>query len=524
MAPKSKDNVSRLQAAVYRYSLTLAVYEEDSSCRDHVRRELHRNRSAAYILLERYKDALADACASMIPGTNLSEVDKMLNQKSMLRAAQAEYGLGLYDDAARRFASAVKMAADAAEMCREGLTRALARMQERDRGKYDLIHLNAMYRSATEGHRVLDHASFIKKTTVAPAGHRGRGLFATEDVKHGHVVMVEKAFCVEWEPDLDGFEKITNMSEDKLRTTTPDVMASFLDLEAGSFEGNPSCMLGDDVFINSHQIESIIRRNSFDCEKVKSIALTGSLRHSTEPDPKPEHPTPKGMWIQASYANHSCLANAHYAFIGDMMILRAARDIAAGDEILINYVSAAQSYPQKFLKLNLTYGFQCECALCAVEAQVSPAVFVERDRLEREADAFLSSQPGPNDLSRARAEELHARKKATYDNTLYGCLPRLASLELQRWLAHDERNGPGPALDEDEKALCLLQDCGYIISVQDEGVQINRHYAVPLAQAVDAALLLAEMMGVTEVRKTFKDLAEEIYVLLNGVPEGFSEW
>jgi hypothetical protein len=44
-----------------------------------------------------------------------------------------------------------------------------------------------------------------------------------------------------------------------------------------------------------------------------------------------------GIWINASYINHSCLGNVRRSFIGDMMIVRAAKDMAACTELMFPY-------------------------------------------------------------------------------------------------------------------------------------------------------------------------------------------
>jgi hypothetical protein len=40
-----------------------------------------------------------------------------------------------------------------------------------------------------------------------------------------------------------------------------------------------------------------------------------------------------GIWTKASYLNHSCVSNARRAFIGNMMVVRATRDLAADTEL-----------------------------------------------------------------------------------------------------------------------------------------------------------------------------------------------
>ena len=41
-----------------------------------------------------------------------------------------------------------------------------------------------------------------------------------------------------------------------------------------------------------------------------------------------------GIWSKTAMFNHSCLPNAVYTYIGDLMIVQAITEIEAGDEIL----------------------------------------------------------------------------------------------------------------------------------------------------------------------------------------------
>lgn len=71
-----------------------------------------------------------------------------------------------------------------------------------------------------------------------------------------------------------------------------------------------------------------------------------------------------GVWSMASYINHSCLSNARRSFIGDMMIVRASRDLPPETEINFWYQSPMDCEP-KGLPVDLqNWGFKCDCILC----------------------------------------------------------------------------------------------------------------------------------------------------------------
>jgi len=94
------------------------------------------------------------------------------------------------------------------------LKRTTKRIAEQEKGEFDLT---AVSMSANKNHVRLDHASFVENTKVASAGNRGRGLFATKDLKRGDLIMVEKAFCVAHKNDAGGtLSMLINTNTDRI--------------------------------------------------------------------------------------------------------------------------------------------------------------------------------------------------------------------------------------------------------------------------------------------------------------------
>lgn len=91
-----------------------------------------------------------------------------------------------------------------------------------------------------------------------------------------------------------------------------------------------------------------------------------------------------GLWALASRINHCCLANCRRSFIGDMLIVRATQDMAAGTELLINYCDSPGGTPvigpELQSKLMGTWGFTCQCALCSTYKNAPPKPLLERPR------------------------------------------------------------------------------------------------------------------------------------------------
>lgn len=70
--------------------------------------------------------------------------------------------------------------------------------------------------------------------------------------------------------------------------------------------------------MDTFQVQSIAELNSFSCLRVESKDKQQSRHKMVEPEKS------IGIWLQALYANHSCLLNVTSAFIGDIIIIRAA--------------------------------------------------------------------------------------------------------------------------------------------------------------------------------------------------------
>jgi hypothetical protein len=99
--------------------------------------------------------------------------------------------------------------------------------------------------------------------------------------------------------------------------------------------------------------------------------------------------------------NHSCIGTAMRCFIGDALIVRAAADLAAGDEITFSYVNQHAYIDDDDARATLNgnlraqFGFECACALCR-DARATPAS-VQRNRraladgVKAATDAVLAS-------------------------------------------------------------------------------------------------------------------------------------
>jgi hypothetical protein len=93
-----------------------------------------------------------------------------------------------------------------------------------------------------------------------------------------------------------------------------------------------------------------------------------------------------GIWITGSLFNHSCYPNASQSFIANMMLVRATRNISAGEQLFIQYirVGMVNTYDERQELFQQKWGFRCQCEICKVEAAEDPEILHERTSIDRE--------------------------------------------------------------------------------------------------------------------------------------------
>merc|ERR1719510_1719707 len=80
-----------------------------------------------------------------------------------------------------------------------------------------------------------------------------------------------------------------------------------------------------------------------------------------------------GLYAKQSTINHSCAPNAivQFPFNNHELVVNAAKDISAGEEILIAYIDECQlerSRHSRTKVLRENYLFNCDCSKCLAQA------------------------------------------------------------------------------------------------------------------------------------------------------------
>ena len=316
--------------AIEFWSRALEACGDDAESLKH---DLHRNRATANMHLGRYENALEDARAAVLPEATNDE--KQLNAKAFYRAGMAAYRLERFAAAASYFENILELSPNDIDAQRE-LKRTDERLDEQASGRYDFETITHNFR--LDPQHPPDHASFTSNVEILAAEGKGRGLFATGDIKAGELVMCERAFCVA--RSEDSASTIINLEDNAMSMGThsqrlakviekllhnPKQAARFSELCDGGHNPEPDHIPVDGVVpVDVVQVQRALELNGFGCPTIASTVETEGEEGS-------------GVWLISSAINHDCIGNVCRSFVADLLLLRASKDIVAGEEITMRY-------------------------------------------------------------------------------------------------------------------------------------------------------------------------------------------
>lgn len=421
-----------LAHAKYTEGLRIARRDGGLNTSADLSRDISRNRAHVNLLLGQLDEAIADAEASLIRGEDQRSKD--LDSKAYMRAGRAAYNLGNYEEAKRCFTEQLKLRSDDKEAS-TNLRRVVLRLHEEEKGTHDFKIIKA---GLSRARPRVDAATFISNTQIGESSGRGRGLFATRDIPAGELVMCEKAFCVVWAHEKEALTAMTyDVRDNRIRFSpigltksivqkllnNPSQIERVMDLY-GEWPGDGKnvSIVEDGPVVDIFRVHDIMSRNAHGPRN--QFGEEGGSKASS------------GLWIWAAYMNHSCIPNVQKEILGDLMMFRAMRPIAAGEEIFQSY-DESSDYDTRQAALMTTWGFECDCALCRAEKVDDPSVRKKRKDLASEAYAFLQSEHWTNAkrLTITRAQRLKRAIDDTYDAERYKDVPRTASQGIKEWLA-----------------------------------------------------------------------------------------
>ncbi|KAL0944744.1 TPR domain-containing protein [Colletotrichum truncatum] len=422
----------KLPKAWERYTEALKFAKQNLDNNQDLARDISRNRAHVNLLLNRLDEAMADAKAALIGRED--QRSQELDSKAYFRAGTAAYNLGEYQTAKGFFEKQLELAPED-KGAKANLRRVATRLKEQTEGTYDLKKIRAALSPASPR---ADAASFINRTEIRDSEGRGRGLFAARDIPAGEIVLLEKASCVVWGNESDALTGMTyDVRDNRIRVSplglTKAIVQRLLNNPSraervadlyGDYRGNGGAIVttNEGPVVDVFRIHDIVSRNAFGADDQH---LGGS---ATKPS--------TGLWVRAAYINHSCVPNAKREFVGDLMVVRALRNIAAGEELFHSYDESGD-YDARQEALMTTWGFKCECPLCVAEKNDEPATRKKRRELAAEADDFVSKTHWANNkrLVILKAQRLARAIDDTYASEKYDGLPHPASHRIREWLS-----------------------------------------------------------------------------------------
>lgn len=259
------------------------------------------------------------------------------------------------------------------------------------------------------------------------------------------------------------------------------------------------------------RIEHIRRRNCFSAF-LRSLDLLTS--HSVARN---------GFWIHTSYINHECLPNSVRTFIGDVLLLRATRDINAGEEITAQYIAPELTIEDRQQRFLGTWGFKCDCNLCTLDENVERNQ--ERERMTifeglKSTAQKLGNKPTVTALKKfaRRLRDL----ESTYDNTIYAELPRLCLIHPTLFLTEAWRTlkNTDKMIDSATK---LLKNFGILTQVNGNVFEIRKNSGLVNVEAVRALKYMAEgydNKGMVELATDIKATAKVWFRVITGADVG----
>ncbi|KAG9750223.1 SET domain-containing protein, partial [Aureobasidium melanogenum] len=502
--------------------------------------DLLRNRAQARLSLGCYETAKADAIASTEEGATR---DESKHRKALYRAGRAAYELQDYKFAQDIFQQVLSTLPSDQDGLRE-LKRTELRIQEAADGVFDFATMLKKISDTADYHS--EQASYLRRTTIRNADGSSKGLFATEDIAAGQMILCEKASIASNTPDNSpALSVIINPTNnmgmhgshaavwiESVRKSFYNPSHSINDLYDGTTRsaasaGDSSTLIVDGMpVIDVFRLQNIIGHNSFGFEADKD-RVRADVKRAVRNDSS-------GVWIYAAHMNHSCLFNSSRGFVGDFIVVRANKDISQGEEITTMYCPIDGNFGQ--LEHNLkNWGFSCGCKLCKAEKKCEES----RSSLMFEVNTFFKSHPleeitalmakdaVPTDLVE-KVKHFEKLLKKSYPLKLFATyvpktkqiielLPTMGMAEIHEWLMFAHWRQPPRALDY---ATFVLMDHGYKVTIKGtEGIYLDRTNCILSMKAVIAMQYIEHfytMAGEKTLAKYARALAEEMYVTFTG--------
>ncbi|CAN0896535.1 Glycosyltransferase BC10 [Linum grandiflorum] len=231
-------------------------------------------------------------------------------------------------------------------------------------------------------------AEYVGNVRIDRSDLSGRGLFATKNMDSGTLVLVTKAVAT---------ERCILSDEDSAEDAQLVMWKRFVDQVAQSAskcdrirrlistlstgEDESSLEIPKTELFRTEEPETEECCGEIGSEKLLSILDVNSLVEdsiSAKVLGKNSDYYGVGLWVMASFINHSCNPNSRRIHVGDYVLIHLSRDVKAGEELTSAYFDVLSPLSKR-KEMSLTWGFQCRCKRCKFEEETKLELDIELD-------------------------------------------------------------------------------------------------------------------------------------------------
>jgi tetratricopeptide (TPR) repeat protein len=339
----------KYEEAIYCYDMAIEVASDASV--------VYSNRAEALLRLSRFGEARDSARAALADDNSEVNRTPRLTRKALLRRGEASLGLRDWARAVEEFENVeTNYPAEYAATSRLGEAR--QRLLESRTGEYQMEALAPTFGRLFK-HDVADYVGPVK---IVDIPGKGKGLIVTADVREGTLLLAVKAVVVAQTAKQE--HRLVSELVQLLRRN-PYRTDELYQLYSGEIPREP------------------IPSGIIHVDRIKEICARNRVLIENELQPKPQDPTtmPRGLWILPSFINHSCIENVIRIFFGDVMFVKALRDLREGEEVLCSYLPH-HILPHERSGYLSQLPFTCRCSACLEEAEASA------DQMSRRGNLF----------------------------------------------------------------------------------------------------------------------------------------
>ena len=226
-----------------------------------------------------------------------------------------------------------------------------------------------------------------------------------------------------------------------------------------------------------------------------------------------------GLWPAFPLLNHSCIPKAvHYCKENGILVVRASKEIKAGEEISISYLGGEEDCSPVALRqdhLSRRFGFKCTCPRCKLEESLSPSLTAllhnTHTKVKRLMPSFQSAVEEDDEVKLAAlSSDLEMQSLILYEG-----LGEFIRSDLSRNFESSEGDAPEPYLLLEASIYELFQ----VIAIRDEIAGADKSSslqncldilgAVSRGSEVDCFLSSRLLFNLLRKKKVLKDLVDD---------------